>query len=80
VIVLDLMMPEVSGFDVVAALRERPDTAEIPILLVTASRITAEDRSKLSRSVTAIMDKGAFDADHFTAEIRRAMSGRNPIA
>jgi len=40
VIVLDLMMPEVNGFDVVEALREHPATARIPILVVTAKRIT----------------------------------------
>ena len=79
VIVLDLMMPEVSGFDVVEALKERPDTARIPILVVTAKRITAEDRSKLSRDVTMIMEKTEFDPACFTAEVRRAMSGR-PVA
>ena len=41
--VLDLMMPDASGFDVVAALNERPETARIPILVVTASRVTAAD-------------------------------------
>ena len=48
-IVLDLMMPEVNGFDVVEALHEHPDTARIPILVVTAKQITAEDRARLER-------------------------------
>jgi PAS domain S-box-containing protein len=76
VIVLDLMMPEVTGFDVVAALNEHPDTARIPIMVVTAKVITAEDRAKLSGYVTTIMEKAEFDSDRFTAEVRRAMSGR----
>jgi len=42
-IVLDLMMPEVSGFDVVDALQRDTYTARIPILVVTAKHITAED-------------------------------------
>src|SRR6185436_5253910 len=42
-IVLDLMMPDVNGFDVVEALKERADTARIPILVVTAEHITPED-------------------------------------
>jgi CheY-like chemotaxis protein len=79
-IVLDLMMPEVNGFDVVAALNERPDTARIPILVVTAKQITAEDRAQLSGFVTAIMEKGDFDRDRFIAEVRRAMSGRQLVA
>ena len=43
-IVLDLMMPDVNGFDVVEALHEHPDTTRIPILVVTAKQISAEDR------------------------------------
>jgi PAS domain S-box-containing protein len=79
-IVLDLMMPDVSGFDVVEALGTRPDTARIPILVVTAKEITEEDRSKLNGYVTAIMEKATFDRDHFASEVRRAMSGRQMIA
>src|ERR1019366_7528075 len=74
-IVLDLMMPEVNGFDVVAALAEQPNTSHIPILIVTVKRVTAEDRAKLQGSVTAIIEKADFDADHFVAEVRQAMSG-----
>jgi CheY-like chemotaxis protein len=79
-IVLDLMMPDVNGFDVVEALQLRSDTAHIPILVVTAKQITAEDRAKLNGYVTAIMEKAEFDREHFTAEVRRAMSGRQSVA
>jgi CheY-like chemotaxis protein len=78
-IVLDLMMPEVNGFDVVAALNEQPETAKIPILVVTAKRITAEDRARLQGYVTSIMEKADFDREQFTAEVRRAMSGRKQV-
>jgi CheY-like chemotaxis protein len=80
VIVLDLMMPEVNGFDVVEALRENPDTARIPIMVVTAKQITDDDRAKLSGYVTTIMEKAEFEPDRLAAEIRRAMSGRNVVA
>jgi PAS domain S-box-containing protein len=79
-IVLDLMMPDMSGFDVVEALHEHPDTARIPVLIVTAKEITAEDRARLNRYVTAIVEKASFDRDRFTAEVRRAMSGRQAAA
>jgi CheY-like chemotaxis protein len=78
-IVLDLMMPEVNGFDVVEALSEYPDTARIPILVVTAKEITPEDRAKLNDYVTTIMEKAEFSRDRFTAEVRRAMSGRRLV-
>jgi CheY-like chemotaxis protein len=76
VIVLDLMMPDINGFDVVEALRENSNTARIPILIVTAKRITAEDRAKLNGYVATIMEKADFDRERFAAEVRRAMSGR----
>ena len=75
-IILDLMMPDVNGFEVVAALNERADTARIPIIAVTAKQITAEDRAQLSRYMTTVVEKTEFDPERFTAEVRRAVSGR----
>ena len=80
VIVLDLLMPDVNGFDVVEALQKQPDTARIPVLVVTAKQITAKDRDKLSGYVMTVMEKAAFDPVHFTAEVRRAMTGRRLAA
>ncbi|MEO8621221.1 MAG: PAS domain S-box protein [bacterium] len=75
-IVLDLMMPDVNGFDVVTALQEQADTARIPVLVVTAKHITFEDRVKLNGYVMSIMEKADFDRERFIGEVRRAMSGR----
>ena len=69
-IVLDLMMPEVNGFDVVEALQATPETARIPILVVTAKQITAADRARLNGYVTAIMEKASFE--------QRSLHGRSP--
>ena len=79
-IVLDLMMPDVTGFEVVEELNGDPATAQIPILVVTAKAIAAEDRARLAGSVTTIMQKAGFDRDRFSAEVRRAMSGRKGVA
>ena len=75
-IVLDLMMPGMNGFSVVEALQEQSDTARIPILVVTAKEINTEDRMRLSRFVTTIMQKTELRLDPFMVEVRRAMSGR----
>jgi CheY-like chemotaxis protein len=75
-ILLDLMMPHVSGFDVVAALHEEPETTDIPIVVVTARELDAADRARLNGYVTAIVEKAAFDPRQFGDEVRRAMSGR----
>jgi PAS domain S-box-containing protein len=79
-IVLDLMMPDVNGFDVVEALQQQPATAQIPILVVTARQITLEDRAKLNSLVIAVMEKAEFDRDRFIIEVRRAMAGRHAVA
>jgi len=76
VIVLDLMMPGINGFDVVKALSDQPATARIPILIVTAKQITADDRTNLNGFVAAILEKTEFNRERFVAEVRRAMSGR----
>jgi len=79
-IVLDLIMPEVDGFDVVKALHENPDTARIPILVVTAKEITAEDRIRLNGYVATIIDKSELDRERFTAEVRRVIAARPMVA
>ena len=78
-IVLDLMMPEVNGFDVVEALNKQADTARIPVMVVTAKQITAEDRIKLNGYVTSIVEKAEFHRERIAAEVRRAMSRRQLI-
>jgi CheY-like chemotaxis protein len=79
-IVLDLLMPDVNGFEVVEALKLQADTGRIPILVVTAKDVTDEDRAKLNGFVISILEKADFDRDRFSAEIRRAMSGRQAVA
>jgi hypothetical protein len=53
---------------------------DAPILVITAKQVTDEDRRTLNGFVTTIMEKAEFDTDHFTAEVRRAMSGRGLAA
>jgi CheY-like chemotaxis protein len=82
VVLLDLMMPDISGFDVVEALQRNNITARIPIIIVTAQHITEQDRTTLSTGsdmVVEIMQKSAFTRSDFVARVRRAIqhtSGR----
>jgi CheY-like chemotaxis protein len=77
--VLDLMMPGVSGFDVVEALKGDPATSRMPIVVVTAKQVTKDDRDRLNGYVMTIMEKASFDPDRFAGEIRRAMSRRAQV-
>lgn len=73
-IVLDLVLPDVDGFDVVRALNQHEDTARIPILVMTAQHITDAERAGIDRDIGATH---AFDGELFTSEVRRAMNGRS---
>lgn len=73
-------MPDVNGFDVVEALNAQPATANIPVVVVTASAITAEERARLNGFVTTVMGKAGFDGDLFLSEVRRAMAGHAAVA
>jgi PAS domain S-box-containing protein len=76
-ILLDLMMPDISGFAVVEALQRDPTTANIPIVIVTAKDMTTHDRSALdngSDAVVEIVEKSALNRAEFVAGVRRAIS------
>jgi CheY-like chemotaxis protein len=79
-IVLDLMMPEVNGFDVVEALGADPSTAAIPIVIVTASTLTPAERQRLNGFVSTVLGKVGFDNHQFMTEVRRALAGRPAAA
>lgn len=75
-IVLDLMMPEVNGFEVVEALKGDVGTATIPIVIVTAKQITTEDRAILKGAVLEVIQKSEFKHGRFIDEVKRAMRGK----
>jgi CheY-like chemotaxis protein len=73
IIVLDLMMPEMDGFEFLAALRDRPEWHEIPVLVVTARDLTAEDRARLTGGVKRIIPKGTSSRDEVLREVARLL-------
>ena len=76
-ILLDLMMPEMSGFDVVKVLRGDNGTADIPVLVMTAKDITAQDRAALNVNpgkIIHIVEKAGFNSGHFLTEVRRTLA------
>ena len=75
-VLLDLMMPEVNGFDVVEALRTYESTRNTPILILTAAALSERDKQKLNGQVSDILSRGkvgsAVIVDHL-----RAVAGQN---
>ena len=79
-IILNLVTPDVGGFDVVTTLHEHPDTAQIPILVVTAKQLTDEGRARLEGCPATIVESETFDRNLFAKEVRRVMSARQAVA
>lgn len=70
IVILDLMMPEVDGFAVLDALRGKPETANIPVIVATAKELTVNEKSRLQGQIQSLMQKGDFLNDDFLDEVR----------
>ena len=79
VILLDLMMPGMDGFAVLKGLRNTPDWAGIPVVVVTAMDMTRADRERLGPQATLIR-KDSADMRDLLAEVRRAAGHAPPLA
>jgi signal transduction histidine kinase/DNA-binding response OmpR family regulator len=75
-VLLDLMMPEMDGFEFVAELRKSESGRRIPVVVVTARELSAEDRERLKGDVRRVLHKGSFSREELTAELRRALDSR----
>jgi PAS domain S-box-containing protein len=69
-ILLDLVMPGMDGFDLAARLREDPAHRRVPVVVVTGKELTAEDRARLNGYVTRVVRKQDVAADELVAELR----------
>ncbi|HLY27667.1 MAG TPA: response regulator [Aggregatilineales bacterium] len=68
-ILLDLMMPEMDGFEFVAAMRKNAQWRSIPVVVVTAMSLTQDDIKKLNGQVQRILQKGVFSRDELLNEV-----------
>jgi DNA-binding response OmpR family regulator len=57
-VVCDLVMPDLDGFDVVTALRAEPSSREVPILILTAHTLTDAEKARLNGQILGIVEKG----------------------
>ena len=77
-VVLDLMMPDVTGYDVVEALRADESTRETPIMVLTASNLSEADKRVLSGRVSDILEsRGSLGASDIVGLLRRMVAHRN---
>jgi signal transduction histidine kinase/DNA-binding response OmpR family regulator len=76
-ILLDLMMPEVSGFDVVEALRANESTRETPIMVLTAMNLSEADKRLLNGRVSKILSRGSVANADIVGLLKRVVAQRN---
>jgi len=74
IILLDLMMPEMDGFQFITALQQRPPWRRIPVIVITALDLTVEDRARLNSGVEEILLKDSFDPAQLVATVRRLVA------
>ena len=73
-IILDLMMPEMDGFEFVHQLRKQPQWRSIPVIVVTAKELTEADRQQLNGYVERIFEKGSYDRQTLFTEVHHLLS------
>ncbi|HEX6015309.1 MAG TPA: response regulator, partial [Geminicoccaceae bacterium] len=74
VIFLDLLMPGLDGFGVLEALQADPGWCQIPVIVLTAKELTAEETALLERRTLAVVEKRGLERGALLQEVRRALT------
>jgi signal transduction histidine kinase/DNA-binding response OmpR family regulator len=73
-VILDLLLPGIDGFEVLARLKSDPRTRAIPIIMITAKDLTAEEEERLKGHLETLLHKGVFRTEDLLADIARVLS------
>ena len=80
VILLDLMMPEMDGFEFLAGMRKNPDWMSIPVIVVTAKTLSNEDRARLSGSVETLISKDGDEVETILRQLNDILASSRPAS
>jgi len=72
-VLLDLMMPELDGFGVLEAMRERPGMRDVPVIVLTAQALSEGDMARLNQGVVTVLGKGVFSAAETLGHVEAAL-------
>jgi AraC-like DNA-binding protein len=78
-VLLDLIMPELDGFDVLQAIREEPATCQIPVIVLTGQVLTEKDMERLNRGVATVLSKGVFSFEETLAHIDTTLESKQKL-
>jgi CheY-like chemotaxis protein len=71
------MMPVMDGFEFLAAMRTNPEWQDIPVIVITAKDLTAEDREQLSGVVEDVFEKNAYTREQLLEQVRSSVAACN---
>jgi len=72
-IILDLIMPEMDGFEVIENLKKSEKTKDIPVIILSAKKLSQEETAFLNSNIEKIIRKGDFLKDELLGDIKRAL-------
>ncbi len=78
-VLLDLMMPGLNGFEVLEAMRGREATRDISVIVLTGQMLTEKEMARLNRGVTTVLEKGLFSAEETLAHIDAALARKRKL-
>jgi CheY-like chemotaxis protein len=73
-VLLDLVMPEMDGFEFLDALRQRDGARRIPVVVITAKDLTEEDRRRLNGGVERVVQKSGHEPEALLGEVRQLVA------
>ncbi len=79
-VLLDLQMPEMDGFEVLEAMRNLESMRRIPVIVVTGKNLTEADMARLNQGVTAVLSKGLFSAEETITHISAALANKRRLS
>ena len=69
-VLLDLMMPEMDGFQVVVTLRNSPKTSDIPVVVITVKNMTDDERARLKGWMINTIEKRSIPQEQLAGRVR----------
>lgn len=78
-VLLDLQMPQLDGFGLLEAMREKESTREIPVIVVTGKTLNEGDMERLNQGVAVVLKKGLFSLDETAAHIESALERKRNL-
>ena len=75
-ILLDIMMPEMNGFDFLEQLRADEALADIPVIIVSARDFDQEEMQRLNERALEVFQKGAYERQQLVETVKKLVDQR----